>query len=48
MKGLIQKIPYWIIDIISLISGLVTIITGIYGVVSVKKWLKNYQTEIMK
>lgn len=51
MKRLVQKIPYWIIDIISLISGLVTIITGIYGVVSIKKLVKelpdgNYEVNI--
>lgn len=40
MKKLIQKIPYWILDIISLISGLLTILTGIYGVISLRKSIK--------
>lgn len=51
MKRLVQKIPYWIIDIVSLISGLVTIITGIYGVISIKKLFEelpdgNYEINI--
>ncbi len=34
MKESIQKIPYWVINFISLVSGIITILSGISGVFS--------------